>query len=193
MLENKKIILASASPRRKELLHQLGLIFTIEPAAGNETVSPGLSPEQIVQTLAYEKANEIRDKQRDMRSVLIIGADTIVVKDGSVLGKPKNEEDAVHMLRKLSDTTHQVYTGVAVLTSEWEVRFSEKTDVTFYPMSEQEILAYVESKEPMDKAGAYGIQGIGGRFVKEIRGDYNSVVGLPIARLYQVLKELPVS
>lgn len=191
MIAEHNIILASASPRRRELLHQLGLTFEIRPARGDESVPEGLTPDQIVQTLAYAKAYEIRQQTEDMASYLIIGADTIVVHEGRVLGKPLNRKDAEDMLHELSGATHQVYTGVALISSEWEVRFSEKTDVTFYPMSDDEIHEYVMSGEPMDKAGAYGIQGLGGRFVKEIHGDYNNVVGLPIARLYQVLKELP--
>lgn len=200
MMKKWHIILASASPRRRELLAQLGLSFDVEPACGEEKVQAGLAPERMVQNLAYAKADEIRaghqgrsddgSRASDGRTTLIIGADTIVVKDGKILGKPANDDQAFRMLQTLSGTTHQVYTGVAVLSPEWEVRFSEKTDVTFYAMSDEEISAYIKTGEPMDKAGAYGIQGAGARFVKEIHGDYFNVVGLPIGRLYQVLKEI---
>ncbi|MBE6009422.1 MAG: septum formation inhibitor Maf [Lachnospiraceae bacterium] len=193
-MNSKKIILASASPRRYELLIQLGLTFDVEPAQSEEKAQDDIPPEEIVKRLAYAKADEIRKRHNAAgpsdAPMLIIGADTIVVKDGCILGKPTDEKNAFSMLQSLSGTTHQVYTGVALISSEWEVQFSEKTDVTFYPMTEEEIEAYIGTGEPMDKAGAYGIQGIGGRFVKEIRGDYNNVVGLPIARLYHVLKEI---
>ncbi|MBQ7446402.1 MAG: septum formation inhibitor Maf [Eubacterium sp.] len=193
-MNSKKIILASASPRRYELLTQLGLTFTVEPAQGEEKIQDHIPPEEIVKRLAYAKADEIRKRhiKEDLsdNSTLIIGADTIVVKDGRILGKPADEADAYAMLMSLSGSTHQVYTGVALISAEWEVQFCEKTDVTFYPMTKQEITEYIQTGEPMDKAGAYGIQGIGGRFVKEIHGDYNNVVGLPIARLYHVLKEI---
>lgn len=193
-MNSKKIILASASPRRYELLTQLGLTFDVEPAQSEEKAQDDIPPEEIVKRLAYAKADEIRKRHNAAGPsddpMLIIGADTIVVKDGCILGKPTDEKNAFSMLQSLSGTTHQVYTGVALISSEWEVQFSEKTDVTFYPMTEEEIEAYIGTGEPMDKAGAYGIQGIGGRFVKEIRGDYNNVVGLPIARLYHVLKEI---
>ena len=193
-MNSKKIILASASPRRYELLTQLGLTFDVEPAQGEENAPDNILPEEIVKQLAYAKANEIRKRHADTdpsdSGVLIIGADTIVVKDGCILGKPADEADAFSMLMSLSGTTHQVYTGVALISAEWEVQFCEKTDVTFYPMTKKEITEYIQTGEPMDKAGAYGIQGIGGRFVKEIHGDYNNVVGLPIARLYHVLKEI---
>lgn len=190
-MNDKTIILASASPRRYELLKQLGLTFEVEPAEGEETTPDGLLPELIVKRLAYAKADEIRKKHAGTgNSCLIIGADTIVVKDGRILGKPKDKDDAFSMLMSLSGTTHQVYTGVALISSEWEAQFCEKTDVTFYPMTKKEITDYISTGEPMDKAGAYGIQGLGGRFVKEIHGDYNNVVGLPIARLYHVLKEI---
>ena len=193
-MNSKKIILASASPRRYELLTQLGLTFTVEPAQGEEKIQDHIPPEEIVKRLAYAKADEIRKRhiKEDLsdNSTLIIGADTIVVKDGRILGKPADEADAYAMLMSLSGSTHQVYTGAALISAEWEVQFCEKTDVTFYPMTKQEITEYIQTGEPMDKAGAYGIQGIGGRFVKEIHGDYNNVVGLPIARLYHVLKEI---
>lgn len=185
----KNIILASASPRRQELLKLITEDFIIEPAMGEEQAPTGASPAVIVKSLSNAKAREIRNRHKN-ENVIIIGADTIVTLDGVVLGKPKDKNDAAQMLSMLSGKTHQVYTGVTVLSPEWEASFAEKTDVVFYPLSHDEIISYVDSGEPMDKAGAYGIQGLGGKFVKEIHGDYNNVVGLPVSRLYQVLKEI---
>ena len=188
----KKIILASASPRRKELLEQIGLSFQIEPARGEEHIT-SVIPREVVEELSYQKAMEVAELHRD-EDALILGADTIVVYDNQIMGKPADEEEAKAMLRQLSGKTHCVFTGVtAVLWEDKEktVRtFSEKTEVTFYPMSEEEIMFYVKTREPMDKAGAYGIQGIGAKYIQAICGDYNNVVGLPVARLYQeVLRE----
>lgn len=188
----KKIILASASPRRKELLEQIGLSFQIEPARGEEHIT-SVIPREVVEELSYQKAMEVAELHRD-EDALILGADTIVVYDNQIMGKPADEEEAKAMLRQLSGKTHCVFTGVtAVLweNKEKTVRtFSEKTEVTFYPMSEEEIMFYVKIREPMDKAGAYGIQGIGAKYIQAICGDYNNVVGLPVARLYQeVLRE----
>ncbi|MDO5390468.1 MAG: Maf family protein [Eubacteriales bacterium] len=183
----KKIILASASPRRKELLEQIGLSFQIEPARGEEHIT-SVIPREVVEELSYQKAMEVAQLHKE-EDTLILGADTIVVYDDKIMGKPSDEEDAKEMLRKLSGRTHCVFTGVtAVLWTNQKktVRtFSEKTEVTFYPMSEEEIMFYVKTKEPMDKAGAYGIQGIGAKYIQAICGDYNNVVGLPVARLYQ--------
>ena len=183
----KKIILASASPRRKELLEQIGLSFQIEPARGEEHIT-SVIPREVVEELSYQKAMEVAELHRD-EDALILGADTIVVYDNQIMGKPADEEEAKAMLRQLSGKTHCVFTGVtAVLweNKEKTVRtFSEKTEVTFYPMSEEEIMFYVKTREPMDKAGAYGIQGIGAKYIQAICGDYNNVVGLPVARLYQ--------
>ena len=188
----KKIILASASPRRKELLEQIGLSFQIEPARGEEHIT-SVIPREVVEELSYQKAMEVAQLHKE-EDTLILGADTIVVYDNQIMGKPADEEEAKAMLRQLSGKTHCVFTGVtAVLWEDKEktVRtFSEKTEVTFYPMSEEEIMFYVKIREPMDKAGAYGIQGIGAKYIQAICGDYNNVVGLPVARLYQeVLRE----
>lgn len=196
----KTIVLASASPRRKELLEQIGVNFQVQPACGAEIITK-VKPKDVVEELSVQKAMEVADKicrqkseQEKDQKMLVIGSDTIVSYDNKIMGKPADREDAVMMLQKLSGNTHQVYTGVtAVLCKNGEksVRtFSERTEVTFYPLSREEIEAYVSTGEPMDKAGAYGIQGIGGKFVKSIHGDYNNVVGLPVARLYQeILKE----
>ena len=183
----RKIILASASPRRKELLEQIGLSFQIEPARGEEHII-SIIPREVVEELSCQKAMEVAELHKE-EDALILGADTIVVYEDKIMGKPADEEEAMEMLRKLSGKTHCVFTGVTAVL--WENRkktvrtFSEKTEVTFYPMSEEEIMFYVKTKEPMDKAGAYGIQGIGAKFIQAIHGDYNNVVGLPVARLYQ--------
>lgn len=185
-----RIVLASASPRRKELLTQLGLEFEICVSDVEEKVTETI-PSKMVEELSFQKAEAVfRQIQGD---VLVIGADTVVALDGEILGKPKNPQHAAEMLQSLQDREHQVYTGVTLFQREGEKEcsetFSENTHVKFYPMTEEEIALYVASGEPMDKAGAYGIQGLGGRFVERINGDYNNVVGLPIARLYQELKK----
>lgn len=183
----RKVILASASPRRRELLEQIGLFFEIEPARGEEQIT-SVIPQEVVEELSYQKAMEVAERHKN-EEVLVLGADTIVVYEDKIMGKPADTENAKEMLRKLSGKTHCVFTGVtAVLTENQEktIRtFSEKTEVTFYPMSEEEIMFYVKTKEPMDKAGAYGIQGFGAKYIQAIHGDYNNVVGLPVAKLYQ--------
>ncbi len=184
-----KVILASASPRRKELLGQIGLDFEICVSDVEEIVTQK-EPTKVVEELSSQKAMAVFLQTSD--DVLVIGADTVVALEGEILGKPADEQDACRMLRNLQGKSHYVYTGVTLCFrkngEEWSKTFSEGTQVMFYPMSEEEIQTYVETKEPMDKAGAYGIQGLGARFVKEISGDYNNVVGLPIARLYQELR-----
>lgn len=199
----KQIILASASPRRKELLQLLGLDFDILPSHGEEIITK-TEPEEVVKELAYQKAAEISNqilseyyagrKGHAAHPIKVIGADTIVVYQKEIFGKPADEADAKRMLTNLQGKTHQVYTGVCVMTlfenqedlTETRVtEFAEKTDVTMYPVSEEEILEYIAAGECRDKAGAYAIQGISARFIKEIHGDYNNVVGLPIARLWQ--------
>ena len=187
-----KLVLASASPRRKELLSQIGLEFTVYASDCEETRSSTV-PEEVVCELAKQKAEDVYFKLQEPADTIVIGADTLVAKDGEILGKPENEEAACRMLLKLADGVHAVYTGVTLIGwrngERWERTFYEKTEVTFYPMEEEEIAAYVATGEPMDKAGAYGIQGRGAAYIKEIKGDYNNVVGLPIGRLYQELKE----
>lgn len=184
-----RIILASASPRRKELLRQLGLTFEICVSDVEEVVTKK-EPDGVVEELSAQKAEAVfRQTNGD---VLVIGADTVVALEGEILGKPADEKAACEMLYHLQGKSHYVYTGVTLYfrkgVQEWKNTFSEGTLVSFYPMTEEEIQAYVATGEPMDKAGAYGIQGLGGRFVEKINGDYNNVVGLPIARLYQELK-----
>ena len=184
-----KIILASASPRRRELLAQAGFSFEVKVSDAGETTTER-EPEKIVEELALRKAEAAAAEEED---ALVIGADPIVAADGKILGKPHSREEAFAMLSMLQGRTHQVYTGVALILKESGTErrqvFSEKTDVTMYAMTEQEIRAYINTGEPMDKAGAYGIQGRAAIYIERIDGDYNNVVGLPIARLYQEVKK----
>lgn len=188
-----KIILASASPRRKELLAKAGISFTVIPAAGEEKrISE--DPGEAVQQLARDKAEWVAQSLAECEEgTLVIGSDTIVVFENRILGKPKDRRDAAETLEKLQGNTHQVYTGVTVLkrkAGKWvEHTFFESTDVTFYPVSREEIQDYIATGEPMDKAGSYGIQGLFGIYVKGICGDYNNVVGLPVARLFHEMKK----
>lgn len=192
-----RLILASASPRRKELLARIGLSFEILPAGGEENPRSAI-PGEMVQELSAGKALEIYEtlKEQEKEEAVIIGADTLVAFENRVMGKPFDEKAAFDMLFLLQGKTHQVYTGVTLIytprgeTACKRLTFVEKTDVTMYPMTEQEILAYIATGEPMDKAGAYGIQGRCAAYVREICGDYNNVVGLPVSRLYQELKRI---
>ena len=180
------IILASGSPRRRELLAQAGFEFKVEVSNADENVVEE-SPEQMVEELAARKAEAVvrlHNKAED--NCLVIGADTIVVLEGKVLGKPVDEEDAKTMLASLSGRTHQVY--VKKGTVEKRETFHECTDVTMVSMSEQEIADYVASGDPLDKAGAYGIQGPAAVFISGIKGDYYNVVGLPISKIYHKIR-----
>lgn len=183
-----KIILASASPRRRELLTQIGLKFEIMPSHKEEMMR-GNSPAQVVMGLAMDKAGDIFAQIGGVKKedVLVIGADTIVALDNVILGKPKNEEDALKMLQFLQGKTHQVYTGVCMMMADETQVFYEKTDVTMYPAAEEQLRHYICTGEPMDKAGSYAIQGRGSVFIREIHGDYNNVVGLPVAQIWQRL------
>ncbi len=202
-----QMILASASPRRKELLEQIGAEFVICPAKGEEVITE-TDPSAVVMELSQQKAEEVaygvliyNEQHADLatpQDILVIGADTVVAYENQILGKPKDEEDARRMLTMLSGKTHSVYTGVTFVFIDKEGRtgehcFFEKTDVCMYPLKEEEIDRYIQSGDPMDKAGSYGIQGRFAIHIKEIRGDYNNVVGLPVARLYQELQKLGVS
>ena len=188
---HKPLVLASQSPRRKEILTAAGLSFTVHPAS-DERAPQGLTPCDLARELAKSKAEQIAPLHPDS---LILGADTVVVLEDSVLGKPRDEADAVEMLLSLQGRTHQVMTGVWVIETNGAgeaVKFDGFTDVTevdFYAFSQKEAEDYVATKEPMDKAGSYGIQGQGMRFVKGIRGDYFTVVGLPGGRLLQFLTD----
>lgn len=186
-----KYILASASPRRRELLTQAGIEYTVIPSEVEERITKAI-PSDVVIELARLKAEDVFNKHGN-EDCTVIGADTVVVYRNEILGKPSDEDEACDMLSMLSDRTHQVYTGVALVSvkqGKKEVRtFYECTDVTFYPISREEIAAYAATGDPLDKAGSYGIQGPFAVHIRGIEGDYNNVVGLPIARLYQELKK----
>ena len=205
-----KVILASGSPRRRELLAGLGLDYTVLVSGVEEHVTRQ-DPSGVVEELSAQKAydvlqNLLSDASRQgtetqktqpwdgREELLVIGADTIVAVDGQVLGKPADRKEAAKMLGRLSGRRHQVYTGVTLYhRCDGETRrhtFYECTQVEFFPMTEEEIDWYISTGEPMDKAGAYGIQGQGSRFIRAIEGDYSNVVGLPVARLYQELKAI---
>lgn len=185
-----KIVLASQSPRRKELLGRMGLEFVTQASKIDESAFDGLAARELVATLSREKAQWIA-RQLDGET-LVIGADTVVVRDGAALGKPKDAEDAVAMLLSLSGRDHQVCTGVTVCRGDRVLTQVEETQVTFRDLTETEVRQYVSTGEPMDKAGAYGIQSLGGLLVEGIRGDYSNVVGLPVCRLGQMLKDFGV-
>ena len=182
----KQLILASQSPRRKELLERCHIPFITEVADIDETLDSSLSLEQAMEDLAERKAEKIFEVHPD---AVVIGADTIVVLDNEVLGKPADSEDAFRMLKALSGHTHQVMTGVCVMSKEKTVRFCDSSDVEFYPLTDREIRDYVNTGEPMDKAGSYGIQGEGFFLIRKISGDFYSIMGFPAARVYRTLKE----
>ena len=191
------MILASQSPRRRELLSEAGFDLDIRPADIDEARLPGESPVELVERLSAEKAEAARASlDASPADGLLVAADTIVWMDDEALGKPENPEDAAHMLRELSGRTHHVSTGVCVLrlvgdgSAAAQASFVETTDVTFWELTDAEIAAYVSTGEPLDKAGAYGIQGAGRLLVEKIDGDYSNVVGLPIARLVRELTRL---
>lgn len=191
-MTRQRLILASASPRRSQLMEQVGLKPEVIPSTAEEETNIHI-PEQMVIELSRRKAEEVFSRFK--KEIVVIGADTVVVAEGRILGKPKDYTDAVQMLTLIQGKVHQVYTGVTILAGNEEkkrITFAEQTDVCVYPMNETEILRYVKSGEPMDKAGAYGIQGQFAAYIQEIHGDYNNVVGLPVGRLYQELKTLGV-
>ena len=182
----KSIVLASKSPRRKELLTQIGVPFLCCPAVGEEVISTSV-PETAVKELALQKAREVRQQYPDS---VIVSADTVVAFDGRILGKPADLEDAIRTLKLLQGNVHSVFTGVTIINGEDEITFAEETRVHVFPMTEEEITAYAASGEPMDKAGSYGIQGRFAAYIERIEGDYNNVVGLPVGRLWQFLKKI---
>ncbi|MGD6816716.1 Maf family protein [Metabacillus sp. 113a] len=184
------LILASGSPRRKELLEGLQIPFNVIITDVDETIEGEVSPEEAVQQLARRKAMHIAESFPDS---FIVAADTAVVLNGQILGKPRDESDAIRTLGQLSGKTHRVLTGVSIFRGKKEKSFFTSTDVTFWNLSGEEIQAYAETGEPLDKAGSYGIQGLGKAFVKEISGDYFSVVGLPVSRLIRELREIGFS
>lgn len=190
-----KIYLASASPRRKELLKQVGISFKVMPSTVEEKVTKE-KPDEVVEELSYQKAVDVcgRLMAEGKEDFIVIGADTVVSAWGKILGKPVDKEDAARMLRELQGGSHQVYTGVTLAWKYQEMApmyatFSECTDVTMYAMTDGEIKQYVDSGEPMDKAGAYAIQGLCAAYIQGICGDYNNVVGLPVGRVCQELRK----
>ena len=182
----KQIILASNSPRRKELLMKMDIPFIVKSVTTEEYLDEHVALPEAIEQIAHVKAKAVQSLYPEG---IIIGADTVVVNEGKVLGKPHDEQQAKDMLRQLSGKTHQVITGVVVLFPDHEIRFHETTDVTFYPLIDEEIQTYIDTREPFDKAGAYGIQGKGAFLVEKIVGDYYNVMGLPIASLYRRLRE----
>ena len=200
VMESMKYILGSGSPRRRELLGMILPEFTVLPSRFDEESiqREGMTPCEIVCTLSREKAREVFERYRaenPQEEICVIGGDTIVISpDGEVMGKPSSRADAARMLKQLSGCTHQVMTAVTVMAQSvgqtLERVFPVQTDVTFYPLSDHEIERYLDTGEPFDKAGSYGIQGYGGLLVERIAGDYNNVVGLPVARLMRELREM---
>ncbi len=183
----QSLILASSSPRRQELLQLLQIPFQSISANVNEDFPEQMKAPEVVKELASRKAAAVAKEHPDS---WVIGSDTIVVLDGKILGKPLNRDDAKETLSQLSGQTHEVYTGVSIMYGRNHSVFLEKTNVTFWELSESEIERYLDTGEPFDKAGSYGIQGYGALFVKQMEGDYFSVVGLPVSRLARELKML---
>lgn len=179
-----RFILASASPRRKQLLERAGYAFEIVVSDADESLPAGITPEKAVRRNAARKAQAVAETNP---GAVVLGCDTVVAIDGEILGKPQDEAEAKAMLRRLSGNTHTVYSGVCITDGTTETVFAVATDVTFYALSERTIDAYAATKEPMDKAGAYGIQGLGCVLVKEISGDYSNVVGLPLSESARAL------
>lgn len=196
----KKVILGSASPRRRELLGQIGVEFEVKTSDAEESYTSTV-PEEIVKELALQKAQnvaaELCDMKKTLKEMVVIGADTMVVQDHEILGKPLDEADAFRMLSNLQGRAHQVFTGVALFIYDAEgneeiVNHAVETKVYVNPMDEREISSYIASGEPMDKAGAYGIQGGFAAYIDKIEGDYYNVVGLPVSYIYQQLKNAKV-
>ena len=194
LCKNRRIVLASASPRRKELLTQVGFEFDII-TSDCEEITTKTKPSEVVEELSYLKAADVADKlDKQSEQLLIIGSDTVVALDDIIMGKPKNEEDAFRMLKALQGREHSVITGVTMIFTESgredkTIVFSKETKVWFYSMNDDEIRAYIDTKEPMDKAGAYAIQGLCAAYIERIEGDYNTVVGLPVAEICKVIRE----
>lgn len=184
----EKVILASASPRRKELLQLIFDEFYVIPTDCDETVPIGVDVAQIPEIIAIRKNEAVEESLK--KDALVISCDTVVAIDGVILGKPCDRSDAEKMLRMLSNRTHEVISGVCLAYNGKKVSFSQVTKVSFYELSDEEIFAYIDSDEPYDKAGGYGIQGKASLFVKEINGDYFNIVGLPVARLKKAIEAL---
>ena len=188
----RKIVLASSSPRRKELLDQINLTYIIDPSKYEEDNSMDVQPEELVKIFSQMKAREVAQRHEN---AVIIGADTIVVLNDKVLGKPKHTQDAKHMLQSLSNNYHDVLTGITLIdtTEEKEISSVVKTRIAFRELSSEEINYYVETHNPIDKAGAYGIQEFSALFAERIEGDYFNIVGLPLYKLSLNLKQLGVN
>ncbi len=182
------LILASSSPRRREILENAGYKFEIRPADIDESVPNGISPEDAVKMIASKKAYAVRDNCSS--NDVILGADTVVCIDGEIIGKPASAEDARNTLKRLSGNTHAVLTGYCLIKGEKTVSGVEKTEVTFRELTDFEIDEYVASGEPMDKAGSYGLQGKGGLFASGINGDYNNIIGLPISTVSKIIETI---
>jgi len=182
-----KLILASQSPRRRELLEQLGYQFSCQPANIDERIFPSEDAFQYVERLAQQKSQHIAENQSD--TTIVLGSDTCVVSNGEILGKPENLQECISHLSKLSGTTHKVLTAIAVVQGKLMKSLVVSTEVEFKPLFQTEMSNYWGTGEPRDKAGAYGIQGIGGQFVKQICGSYSAVVGLPLFETSQLLAE----
>ena len=194
-MDHVRIILASGSPRRTELLQTAGIVHEVVVSGADEDVQEE-NPARLVEMLSARKAEEVYERmaqQEPSGDLVVIGADTVVAADGKILGKPEDEEDARRMLRMLSGRSHHVYTGVTLCgrigSVRREVSFSEESAVHVAQLTEEEISEYIDSGEPMDKAGAYGIQGAFMKFVSGIEGDYFNIVGLPVSHLYQEMKQ----
>lgn len=183
------LYLASTSPRRRALLEQAGVPFAVAKACAPENYQKGMAPQSVVASLAARKAWAARVQLSP--GDVVLGADTVVALEGKILGKPSSAEEAAAMLRALSGRWHRVYTGFCLRAPERALCGFSRTSVRFYPLSDEEISRYVATGEPMDKAGAYGIQEGGALFVRELRGDYSNVVGLPVAKICRLLKRLP--
>ena len=198
-----KILLASASPRRRELVSRLGVPFEVFAADCDETVDGSHSPDEYVKILALRKARAAMKKYREQRisgspdasareagePPIVIGSDTVVALDGEILGKPRDRDDAITTLMRLSGRAHRVCTGLAVIDGEREIVTCGSADVYFSNLTKADCTSYTDTGEPLDKAGSYGIQGIGGAFVERIDGDYYSIVGLPLAKLRKILED----
>ncbi|MDR6554038.1 Maf family protein [Paenibacillus qinlingensis] len=188
--ENQRLILASSSPRRQELIQSFGLPYIIRVSDADETVEQKITPSELVELLSLRKASTVRDMLEDQEKFgIIIGSDTVVVYNEEILGKPVNEQDAFRMLKELQGNTHQVYSGVACVDAATgrQVVSHSVTNVRMKPMSDEQILRYIATGEPKDKAGSYAIQGIGATIISGIEGDYFTVVGLPLSLLSDLL------
>jgi len=199
--QTTRLVLASTSPRRHELIKHLRLPFEIVPSAFEEVIDCALAPTELVLTLAEEKAKDVfyrLHKAKPDENLIVLGADTMVILDGKFLGKPESEEDAFKMLKRLSGRRHEVYTGVVLVVSDKMHdqptihRATEVSQVFFRELADDEIQTYIKTKEPMDKAGAYALQGTGSAFVQKINGCFTNIIGLPIPKVVSLLREVGI-